>query len=80
MVHQNCARFYKNVAYDREYSGLANALEEGARLGQIIEDKELLVMCSHGILAAMPNVAQAFDHVYYFERSSLFQVRKSSCN
>ncbi|XP_014675006.1 PREDICTED: putative aldolase class 2 protein CC_1201 [Priapulus caudatus] len=80
MVHQNSARFFKNVAYDRSYSGLADVSEEGRRLGEVIGDKEILVMCNHGVVAAMPNTAQAFDHVYYFERASMFQVLAMSCN
>lgn len=36
MVHQNSARFYKRVAYDNNYSGLAEAIDEGKRLGEAL--------------------------------------------
>lgn len=36
MVHQNSLRFYQKVAYDTRYAGLALALDEGKRLGEVL--------------------------------------------
>ena len=41
MVHQNSCRFYANLAYDREYGGIATSQsEEGARIAKIIKGNE----------------------------------------
>ena len=41
MVHQNSCRFYANIAYDREYGGIATSQsDEGARIAKMIQGKE----------------------------------------
>ena len=41
MVHQNSCRFYSNLAYDREYGGIATSQsEEGARIAGLIKGSE----------------------------------------
>ena len=41
MVHQNSCRFYSNLAYDREYGGIAESQsDEGARIANSINGKE----------------------------------------
>ena len=41
MIHQNSCRFYANIAYDREYGGIATSQsEEGERIANIIKGKE----------------------------------------
>jgi len=36
MVHQNSCRFLNKVAVDTDYTGLAEALDEGERLGKAL--------------------------------------------
>lgn len=74
MIHQNSARFYKRVAYDSNYSGLALAIDEGKRLGEALGDKDILFMGHHGVISVATNVALAFDHLYYLERAAQLQV------
>ncbi|CAL4083067.1 unnamed protein product [Meganyctiphanes norvegica] len=74
MVHQNSTRFFQRVAYDTSYSGLANAIEEGERLGHLLGDKDMLVMGNHGVLAVAKTIAMAFDHLYFFERAAQVQM------
>ena len=35
MIHQNHARFYKSVIYDREFNGLAYSFDEGKRMAEM---------------------------------------------
>ena len=70
---QNALRFYDQVAYDEDYNGLAMQTDEGARLSKILDGKRILLMANHGITVAGPSVAEAFDDLYFFERSCLVQ-------
>ena len=74
MCHQNSARFYKKVAYDTNYTGLADTLAEGRRLAGVMADKQVMMMGNHGILSVATSTALAFEYLYYFERSCMFQV------
>ncbi|XP_070574366.1 putative aldolase class 2 protein CC_1201 [Ptychodera flava] len=74
MLHQNSCRFYKDIAYDLQYDGYATSGEEGPRLAKVLADKKVIVMGNHGILIVSKSIAQAFDDVYYFERSAEVQV------
>lgn len=74
MVHQNSTRFYKRIAYDNNYSGLAEAMDEGKRLGEALGDKDILFMGHHGVLSVGAEVSIAFDHLYYLERAAQLQV------
>ena len=40
MVHQNSCRFLENVAYERDYGGLAKADEEAERVASQIGQKQ----------------------------------------
>ena len=73
-VHQNSLRFYNDVAYDRDYNGLAETLEEGDRLAEALGDRRILFMANHGIIVVGPDIARAFDDLYYLERACEVQV------
>lgn len=68
-VDQNAARFYNRVAIDDSFAGVADTEEEGERLAEALGDKQVLMMGNHGALIAAPTVAEAYDLLYYFERS-----------
>lgn len=68
-IDQNTARFYRNVAYDDAYEGLALAEDEGRRLTEALGDKSILMMANHGVLVTGTSVAKAFDDLYYLERA-----------
>lgn len=68
-IDQNSARFFNRVALDASYGGLALE-EEAERCTRLLEDKRILLMGNHGVMAAAPTVAQAFDELYYFERAA----------
>jgi ribulose-5-phosphate 4-epimerase/fuculose-1-phosphate aldolase len=68
-VDQNCARFYNRVAFDMAYGGIANDVEEGRRIASTLGDKRVLMMANHGVLVVGRTVAEAYDELYYFEKS-----------
>jgi ribulose-5-phosphate 4-epimerase/fuculose-1-phosphate aldolase len=68
-IDQTCARFYKRVAIDAEYGGLADNVEEGLRLARALADKRVLMMGNHGVLVVGNTVAEAFDALYSLERA-----------
>ena len=71
---QTAAYFHGHIAYDDDYSGTADSLEEGERLGRAIGAKHTLFMKSHGILVTGDTVAQAYRRLYMLERVCRAQV------
>jgi ribulose-5-phosphate 4-epimerase/fuculose-1-phosphate aldolase len=74
---QSALRFYGVVAYDRDfggYNGLALADEEGDRMARALGDNRVLLLENHGVIVVGPNVAAAFDDLYYLERAAQAQV------
>ncbi len=68
-IDQNTARYYNRVSVDSNYGGFADAMAEGERLAQALGNGRRLMMGNHGVLIVAPTVAEAFEDLYYFERS-----------
>ena len=71
---QNALRFYDDIAYDEEYNGLAMATDEGERLARTLNGKRVLMMANHGVTVIGRSVAEAFDDLYFLERSCQVQL------
>ena len=69
-VDQNTARFFGIVGADLGFSGLADDTEEGARLASAFGNHPILLMGNHGVTVTAATVAEAFEHLYFFERAS----------
>jgi ribulose-5-phosphate 4-epimerase/fuculose-1-phosphate aldolase len=67
-LDQNCMRFFERVAIDTGFDGMGLG-DEAERVSRTLAGKPVLLMGQHGVLVAGPTVAQAFDDLYYFERS-----------
>lgn len=74
MCEQNALMFDGRIAYDGDYGGLAHATDEGDRLARKLGNRSVLMMASHGVLVAGPDVGAAFTDLYYLERAAMFQV------
>ena len=72
--NQNTLRFRGRVAYDDAYNGLALDDAEGRRIASQLAGADVLFMASHGVTVVGPNVAWAFDDLYYLERACMHQV------
>ena len=68
-IDQNTARYYKRIAIDRDYGGIADFEEEGARIVRALGNQKRLMMGNHGILVVAETVAEAYDDLYYLERA-----------
>lgn len=73
-IEQNTARFFKRIAYDNGFGGMANTEEEGERLVRVLGNKSVMMMGNHGVLVAASTVAEAYDCIYYLERACQTQV------
>lgn len=62
------------IAYDADYTGLANDPEEGARLAGVLGSKKILFMSNHGVAVVAETVAQAYDLLFYLERACQVQL------
>jgi len=74
-IDQNTARYFRRVAIDLEYGGIADRGEEGARIARALGDHRCMILGNHGLLVAAPTVAEAYDDLYYFERACQTLVR-----
>ena len=71
---QTAAFFHGHIAYDDNYAGTADSLEEGERLASMIGDKQILFMKNHGVIATGENIGQAYKRLYRLERVCRTQV------
>ena len=78
MCHQNCLRFYDEIAYDPEFYGLVLDEGEGARLAKLMGKQRVLLHQNHGVIVAGASVAEAFDDIYYLERACQVQILAQS--
>ncbi len=73
-LSQTAAFFDGHIAYDDIYTGLADSLEEGARLAKVLGDKHAIFMKNHGVLVVGDTVAQAYRRLYRLERVCRMQL------
>ena len=68
-IDQNTARFHGSVGVDLAYGGLADDDAEGARIAAALATHPILLMGNHGVSVTASTVAEAFEHLYFFERA-----------
>ncbi|MBO6510921.1 MAG: class II aldolase/adducin family protein [Roseibium sp.] len=66
-IDLNTARFFGKVAIDLGFGGMADEAEEGRRIAETLGDKPVLIMGNHGVSIAAQTIAEAFEHLYFFE-------------
>lgn len=69
-IDLNTARFFGKVAIDLGFGGMADEAEEGRRIAETLGDKPVLIMGNHGVSIAAQTIAEAFEHLYFFERAA----------
>ena len=74
MCTQNAFRYWDRIAYDEDYAGVALSNDEGDRMCRAMGDKDILFLRNHGVIVSGPTVAQAYDDLYYLERTAMVQV------
>ena len=75
-IDQNTATFYDRYVIDENYGGLAFE-QEGVRCAALLTDprRNVMIMGNHGVLVLGTTVADAFNRLYYFERSAETYIR-----
>jgi ribulose-5-phosphate 4-epimerase/fuculose-1-phosphate aldolase len=68
-IEQVTARFFRRVAVDLAFDGVANNEDEGSRIAGAIGKASVLMMGNHGVTVAGATVAEAFEELYLFERA-----------
>ena len=69
-IDQNTARFFKRIAIDTAYGGIADERAEGERLAGVLGNRNIMMMGNHGVLVAGETIAKAFDDLYFLERAA----------
>jgi ribulose-5-phosphate 4-epimerase/fuculose-1-phosphate aldolase len=68
-IEQNTARFYRRVAIDLAYGGVADNAAEGRRIAAALGERRAIMLGNHGVLVAAATVGEAYDELYYLERA-----------
>lgn len=68
-IDQNTARYWRRVALDTDFAGMADNAAEGERLVSRLAGKSRLMMGNHGVLITADTVGEAFDDMYTIERA-----------
>ena len=75
---QTALKFYGRVAVDENYNGLALDDHEGDRIAAALGDNDILFLKHHGVMVCAPNIAEAWDDLYYLERAAEVQLKAMS--
>ncbi len=70
---QHALRFHNRIGY-HDYEGIAVEDDEGPRLVADLGTHKAMILRNHGLLTAGRTVAEAFNLVYYLEKSCQSQV------
>ncbi|MBM3597909.1 MAG: class II aldolase/adducin family protein [Alphaproteobacteria bacterium] len=70
---QHAMRFWSRIAY-HDYEGLAIDIDERARLARDLGRHDAMILRNHGLLTLGPTIRQAFELIYYLERSCEAQI------
>lgn len=73
-IDQVTARFYKRMAYDLSFGGIATEGEEGERISRTVGNHRSVMMQNHGVTTLGNSVAEAWDALYHLERAAKTQV------
>ena len=75
-IDQNTAQFHNRVVLDTEFDGMAFN-DEGERCAAMLTDpnKKVMLMGNHGLMVLGTGVADAFNRLFYFERSAETYIR-----
>jgi ribulose-5-phosphate 4-epimerase/fuculose-1-phosphate aldolase len=66
---QSALKFFGRIAVDETYGGLALDEAEGDRIAGSIGDADVIFMRNHGVMVLGPDIASAWDDLYYLERA-----------
>ena len=74
LAHFNNLLLNDRVVFDTQAEVGATTNEEGDRLAALLGNKTILVMGHHGVTVVGPDIASAFDELYFAERTTMYQM------
>ena len=77
-LSQNAMRFHGRVGIDPAYNGLALDAAEGERIARAMGRADIAFLGNHGVVVCGPQMAWAWDDLYYLERACMVQVLAQS--
>lgn len=72
-ISQHAFKIYGRIAY-HDFEGIALDTDEQQRLVADIGDKDVLILRNHGLLTMGRTVAEAFELMFFLERSCQIQI------
>ena len=66
---QTALKFHGRLIVDDDYNGLALDEAEGDRIAESMGDADIVFMRNHGVMVVGPDIATAWDDLYYLERA-----------
>ncbi len=78
-LNQTALRFYKRISY-HDYEGVSRDLDERERIVADMGDHKCMIMKNHGLLTAGVNIGEAFNLMYYLEKSCQTQMQVLASN
>ena len=69
-IDQVTARFFKCLAYDLNFGGIATEEEEGERIAASVGNHSAVMMANHGVTTFGASDAEAWDALYHLERAA----------
>ncbi|SDG51781.1 aldolase [Alloyangia pacifica] len=75
---QTALKFYGRTVVDEAYNGLALDNAEGDRIAEAMGEADIVFMRNHGVMVCAPNIAEAWDDLYYLERAAEVQLKAMS--
>lgn len=68
-IDQNTARYFNRVSVDSMFGGMADTVEEGARLSGLLANNSRLLMGNHGVMVTGSDIGVTFDDIWTLERA-----------
>jgi ribulose-5-phosphate 4-epimerase/fuculose-1-phosphate aldolase len=78
-LNQSAMRFYKRIGY-HDFEGVANDIDERERIVRDLGAHKCLILKHHGLLTAGVNIGEAFNLMYYLEKSCETQMMVLASN
>ena len=74
LAHHNSLLLNDRVVIDTMGDAPVGDISEGDRIADLMGDRSIMIMASHGVTVVGATVAEAFDECFIAERTAMYQV------
>ena len=78
LAHHNSLTLNDRIVVDDHGDEPVHSNSEGDRIADLMGDKSIMIMASHGVTVVGPTVHDAFDELFIAERTAMYQVTAMS--